>query len=135
MSSKIAVRLLLMWLVFMIAAILNGVFREAVITPNMDAYTGHVISTFMLISLIILGTYLFLKFWLREFSNRQTLQIGLIWLMLTVSFEFLFGHYVTGHSWAYLLADYNFFKGRLWSLILLVTVLSPYLIGRTIPNG
>lgn len=41
----------------------------------------------------------------------KALAIGCIWLMLTPSFEFLFGHYVMGHPWSRLLYDYNLFAG------------------------
>ena len=66
-------------------------------------------------------------------TKIDLLLIGALWLTLTVVFEFGFGHYVIGHPWKYLLADYNIFKGRLWSLVLLVTFVSPlfwgYIIG------
>jgi len=66
-------------------------------------------------------------------TKIDLLLIGALWLTLTVAFEFGFGHYVMGHSWRYLLADYNILKGRLWSLVLLVTFVSPlfwrYIIG------
>jgi len=44
-----------------------------------------------------------------------TITIGLVWLAMTVAFEFLFGDYVAGHSWDRLLHDYNLFAGRLGS--------------------
>ena len=56
--------------------------------------------------------------------------IGLIWLGLTVAFEFLFGRFVAGHSWIRLLQDYNILAGRVWSLLLLWVALAPYLFTR-----
>jgi hypothetical protein len=58
--------------------------------------------------------------------------IGALWVVLTVSFEFIFSHYVVGHSWNALLADYNIFKGRVWSLVLLASFFAPLLIGSII---
>lgn len=57
--------------------------------------------------------------------------IGLFWLVLTVCFEFLFGHYVAGHPWERLLADYNLLAGRLWVLILATLLFTPALAGRS----
>ncbi|MEW6447103.1 MAG: hypothetical protein AB1426_03305, partial [Bacillota bacterium] len=56
--------------------------------------------------------------------------IGLIWLVLTVAFEFGFGHFVMGHSWSRLLHDYNLLKGRLWVLVLLWVAIAPYVFYR-----
>ena len=63
-------------------------------------------------------------------SARQAWYIGLFWLALTVAFEFLFFHYVGGHSWAELLANYDIASGRLWPLILLWVTVAPYLFYR-----
>jgi hypothetical protein len=57
------------------------------------------------------------------------LGVGLFWLVLTVTFEFLFGRYVAGASWEALLADYDVLRGRLWPLVLLTTLLAPSLWG------
>jgi hypothetical protein len=48
---------------------------------------------------------------------------------LTLAFEFSFGRYVSGLSWRTLLADYDLSQGRLWPLLLLTTLLAPWLVG------
>jgi hypothetical protein len=53
-----------------------------------------------------------------------------MWLLLTVLFELLFGHYVMGDPWTKLLEAYNILKGNLWVLVLLVTPAAPYLAAR-----
>ncbi|MFM7792818.1 MAG: hypothetical protein ACKO90_33610, partial [Microcystis panniformis] len=53
--------------------------------------------------------------------------IGLIWLVLTVGFEFLFGHFIAGHSWSRLGQDYNLLAGRVWIFVLLVITFAPLL--------
>jgi apolipoprotein N-acyltransferase len=47
-------------------------------------------------------------------------------LLATIAFEFGFGHFVAGHSWSKLLADYNVFNGRLWLLVLVWITIMPY---------
>ena len=54
--------------------------------------------------------------------------MGLLLAGITVAFEFLFGRYVDGKSWEYLLADYNIFKGKLWILVIITSLTAPYLI-------
>ena len=129
MDSKILLSTLGMWFIFVIAAILNGTFRISFITPRVGEYAGHVISTVIFMFVIFAGTYLFLGYLNADLSRNDLLLIGAFWLVLTVVFEFVFGHYVVGHSWEMLLADYNIFKGRVWVLVLITTSLAPWMIG------
>jgi hypothetical protein len=61
-------------------------------------------------------------------SSQQALAVGIIWLCLTVAFEFLFGHYVANHPWSRLIQDYNLLSGRLWALVLLAVAAAPYVV-------
>lgn len=79
--------------------------------------------------LILVATLLLLPF-LGVLSPSQYWLVGGMWLLLTVLFEFLFGHYVMGDPWAKLLEAYNILKGNLWLLVLLVTAAAPYLAAR-----
>jgi hypothetical protein len=63
-------------------------------------------------------------------ETRRLVLLGLGWTGLTVAFEFLFGHYVVGHPWSRLLADYNVMAGRIWTLVLLTSLLAPVILGR-----
>ena len=117
------------WLIFVVAGILNGVFRESFITPKVGEHLGHILSTIILICVILAVTYLFISSLEINYSKTDLLLIGAFWTILTILFEFGFGHYVMGHSWSKLFADYNILKGRVWSLVLLTTFIAPLLIG------
>ena len=60
MDTRILLYAFGMWFIFVIAAILNGAFRVAFITPRVGEHAGHVISTFIFMGVILAGTYLFL---------------------------------------------------------------------------
>jgi len=109
MGIKIYLYALGIWLILIVAGILNGVFRESFITPKVGEHTGHILKI--------------------NYTKTDLLLIGAFWTMLTILFEFGFGHYVMGHSWSKLFADYNILKGRVWSLVLLTTFIAPLLIG------
>ena len=117
------------WILLVFVAILNGYFRNIFLEPSVGKYIGHVISSIILSCLIFLITFLFLNNVKITFSHADLLVIGAFWLILTVLFEFVFGHYVIGHPWSTLLADYNILKGRLWGLVLLATFIAPLVIG------
>ncbi len=117
------------WFIFTVMAILNGIFRESFISPKLGEHAGHVISTIMLICVILAVTYLFVSNLKIDYTRTDLILIGAFWLVLTILFEFGFGHYVMGHSWSKLLADYNIIQGRVWSLVLLTTLVAPLLSG------
>ena len=61
---------------------------------------------------------------------KTLLLIGIFWAVITIIFEFVFGHYVIGHSWQKLFADYNLFNGRLWVLVLINNIVAPLISGK-----
>ena len=77
---------------------------------------------------LLLGIYVWalIHIW-RPGSSGQALAIGIIWLGLTVAFEFLFGHFARGFSWNELLHDYDILAGRLWVLVLVWVTVAPYI--------
>lgn len=60
----------------------------------------------------------------------DAIAIGLLWVVLTVAFEFGFGHYGAHKPWPELLADYKLARGRIWVLVLVTIVAAPYVTAR-----
>jgi hypothetical protein len=117
------------WLGLVALAIVNGALREKTYGPHMEELSAHQLST--VIGLCLFAAYIwFLTGLCRLETARQALLIGAMWLIMTVAFEFLFGHYVAGHSWSRLLHDYNLLKGRVWVLVLIWTAVAPYFFYR-----
>jgi hypothetical protein len=112
-------RALLVWVLLVVLAILNGLVREAVVSPRVGSAAGHVVSSILLAGLIALTAWLSIP-WIAPGTARRAW-----WLSLTVAFEFLAGHYAFGHPWPRLLADYNVLRGRVWLLVLATTFVAP----------
>ena len=129
MDTKIFLYAFGVWIIFGILAIINGIIRNRFYAPVIGEYSAHVISTIIAVCFVVVGTYLFLRFIGIEYSNIELLLIGLFWLILTVLFEFGFGHYVVGNSWERLL------EGRVWGFFLLTALVSPLLIGMLLKRG
>ena len=112
-----------------ILAILNGAIREKVYGQFMNELPAHQLSTF--VGLMLFGAYVWIltRVWPIE-SSKQALSIGGLWLVMTILFEFIFGHYVMGHTWGRLFHDYNLVKGRIWSLVPIWTAVAPYIFYR-----
>ena len=116
-------RAVLGWCVILGLAILNGAFRQGVLIPRIGDRAATV-SPLLLSALIVVATVVLLP-WIRPGSVRDAWSIGMLWLGLTLAFEFLAGHYLFGDPWARLLAEYNVFQGRLWVVVPLTTLLAP----------
>jgi DMSO/TMAO reductase YedYZ heme-binding membrane subunit len=119
------------WLILAVGAIIVAIFRNGVILPLFGEQTAHQIGTLIFLIVQFAIIYFFIK-QNNLMGIRTALSIGIFWLILTIIFEFLFGHYVMGHSWEKLFADYNIFKGRLWILVLINNVAAPVLSSRLI---
>ncbi len=130
MESKIVLFTIGTWFLFMIAAILNAAAREGVYKSIIGELRAHQLSTIIFISIILLLTYLILRTAGIQLTDQQALLIGGVWLIMTICFEFLAGHFIFGNTWEKLFHDYNVLNGRIWSLVLLITFLAPYLTNK-----
>lgn len=130
MSQKLLLYAIGLWFLFMFLAIINAGIREGVYGPKLGEWAGHVISTVIFIVVIFTVVYLFLTNIQLDYSDQDLLAIGTIWLLATICFEFLAGHYLFGNPWEKLLHDYNLLEGRVWSLVLASIFSAPYLVDR-----
>lgn len=117
----------LAWIPMVFIAILNGLFRESVLAKTFTELRAHQVSCLTGVLLFFGYTWLISFAWPLQ-SGKQAISVGLVWLILTVAFEFVFGHYVVGHSWERLSQDYNIFVGRLWVFVLLAVALLPIIV-------
>jgi hypothetical protein len=127
MDKKFIIVMIGTWLLFMVLAIINAGIRNAVYKPVIGDLRAHQLSTIIFIVLILIVTYLVLRFSNIQLSDKDAIILGSIWLLLTICFEFLAGHFAFGNSWEKLVADYNILKGRIWSLVLITIFFAPYL--------
>lgn len=119
-------RALAVWVALLGVAIANGAFREVWLIPRVGDRTGHQISTVLLATAIVLVTLMAVR-WLAPATTAQVLGIGAGWVVMTLAFEFLVGHYVGGTPWQDLLADYDVLHGRIWILVLAATGAAPWI--------
>lgn len=117
------------WVPMVFIAIGNGVLRQTWYGKYLGELQAHQLST--LTAALLFGIYIWavINYW-KPVSARQAVVVGLIWVGLTIAFEFLFGYFVAGHSWPRLLQDYHLLSGRVWSLLLLWIAVAPYFFYR-----
>lgn len=117
---------ILWWFGFPFVAIINGGFRELTYKKFVGELPAHQISTVTGIIFFGIIFYFFFRKWKID-TAKLAILIGLIWLSLTILFEFGFGHYIMGNPWQKLLHDYNLAEGRVWSLFLIWITIAPFI--------
>ncbi|MBK5097457.1 MAG: hypothetical protein JJE01_06720 [Gemmatimonadetes bacterium] len=123
-------RALVFWLFLAAVAIVTGALRESVLRPLVGEPWAHWIGT-----LAVCAIFVFL---IGQFVNRldppaapsELWTMGIVWLLLTVCFEMVFGRLALGSSWRELLGAYDPGSGRIWWLVLLTVLLAPPVLGR-----
>jgi hypothetical protein len=117
-------RAVVVWMAQLVTAIVNGAFREAVLVLRLGTEAAHVASTLLLCGAILAVTTIAVR-WLALPGIGAAFRIGVLWVGLTLAFEFGAGHYLFGHPWERLLADYDLSAGRVWPLVLVTTLFAP----------
>ncbi|MFO7635518.1 MAG: hypothetical protein R6W76_23430 [Caldilinea sp.] len=120
---------MLAWLVLPVIGIVNGIMRQVGYRDLLGDLAAHQVSTVTAILLFALYVWWLSRRWPLT-SVREAITVGLLWLALTVAFEFLFGHYIMGNSWERLLHDYNLFDGHVWVFVLIWITIAPYVFYR-----
>ena len=119
----------LAWIPMLGLAIANGALRQLTFGKRMSELHAHQLST--AIGAAIIGLFIWFVIRIKPpTSSRQAVLIGLIWLSLTVIFEFAMGRFLLHRPWQQLIQDYNLAAGRVWALFLLWLAVAPYLFYR-----
>lgn len=117
------------WFGIAALAVANGIIRDTAYPPSIDAHAAHQLSTVSLLALITGYAWLLQRRWPLA-TTEDAVAVGLTWTAMTLFFEFGFGHYVDGASWATLIGEYDLAAGNLWVLVPLAVGLAPWLSRR-----
>lgn len=118
------IRILLLWAAIIPLAIANGMLRDAVLVRSFGQSRARTISGLSLSAVIMTWTLLTIT-WIPFPRPLPYVGVGLLWVALTVAFEFLFGRLVARKSWRELLRPYRFEGGDIWPIVLIVVAASP----------
>ena len=123
------IRSLAVWLLIIVAEIIHGIVRAIALVPMVGEFRSNQIGVFTGSLIILLIAYITIR-WIGAKWPIELLLVGLIWLVLTVAFEVLFGRLVVGLSWERIASDYKVLNGGLMPLGLLVLFFSPMIAAK-----
>jgi hypothetical protein len=117
------------WVLFFVLAVLNGLLRETVYIPSWGGIGGRIAGTLVLVAAMAIVMYVYLRRNAGALSRVRLLGIGVLWLALSLFFEFAVSHWVMEEPWEQILAHYNVMAGRFHVLIRLMELAGPMLLG------
>jgi hypothetical protein len=120
----IFLRAFAIWLIFIVLESLNGTIRELWLVPTLGEVRAHQVA-FVIGSIVILTIATLFIRWLHASTIFQLIQIGLLWLALTLGFEIGLGRLIFGYSWERIVADYNLFQGGFMAIGLMLLLFAP----------
>jgi hypothetical protein len=121
----------MVWLGILAVANVNGALREFLLVALLGQTLARALSTILLCLLVAILARATIG-WIGARNASEAWRVGLLWLALTLGFEFLAGHYLFGDSWEQLLREYDLAAGRIWAIVPLVTLIAPrWAWGRT----
>ncbi len=119
---------ILVWLSVIPLAILNGGLRDNFITPLIGEQYSRPLSGFSLCCLIFIVVFIFVPR-LGNGSKKTYIQMGVLWVLLTVFFETFFG-LLQGNELNEIINAYNLATGNLWLIVVIFIGFAPYLIAK-----
>jgi hypothetical protein len=114
------------WLFIAIAATMNGMFRSLFLVPRLGEHMAHVMGVLILIIVVLLSSSVLVNRILKQYGNRDLFLIGVLWVVLSVSVDFVFEHFLLHVPWSAILQDYNLFSGRIWIGVLTTEFFGPW---------
>lgn len=129
MSLILLLKASAVWMLIAVLAVGNGVLRDTVVAPMVGRGIALPLSGIILSLIVIAATYVSFDF-LAERSPGGLWLVGIQWVVMTLLFEFTFGHFVAGKTWTELLQTFNVLKGDLFTLVLLVSLAAPFFVAK-----
>lgn len=125
---KLLQKAFVVWLLLMAMESLHGMVRVALLEPVFGDFRARQVAT-CTGSVLIFTLAFFCVGWIGAATKWQLLDVGALWLLLTVTFELVLGRLVMHLSWERIASDYNLVEGGLMPIGLAVLTLSPLLAG------
>jgi hypothetical protein len=113
----------------MFAESVHGTLRTLFLAPQVGDFRARQISFFTGMLLIFGIAYLCVR-WIRAERTSSLFGVGLLWLILTVFFEFGLGLFILNYSWERMLEDYDIARGGLMGFGLLFMLFVPFLAAK-----
>ena len=109
------------------------VLMNLVYEPRVGVLAAHQIGMSSRIAYVFVFAYFLLRF-VKEYDTRDLVHVGILWLGLTLIFEWV-GSLAIGRPVEEILVGWNIFAGYMWPYVLLAYALSNLIVGMVLHPG
>ena len=95
---RTVLRGLAVWVCIIFVEVLHGIARTWFLAPVIGDFHARQVAVFTGSILVVLVATMFIG-WLRPANAREAAWVGIVWLVLTLTFEIVFGRFVAQASW------------------------------------
>jgi hypothetical protein len=121
-------RTALAWMLIMALETLHGFVREVFIAPVLGDLRARQLGVLVGCAIVFTVAWLTAR-WMAAYTRHRQISAGVIWVLLTLAFEFLLGR-ALGFGWDRILEDYNPVRGGFMLLGLAFMGIAPTLAAR-----
>ncbi|MGD9714365.1 MAG: hypothetical protein AB7V46_20225 [Thermomicrobiales bacterium] len=121
--------LLSLWITLLVVAVMNGYVREVYVVPSFGRVAAQVYGVVVLSAVVWLAGAYFARGTRGDGWRAWAGVAAVVWVAMTVGFEFAFGLYVAGKPLQELMHAYYIWEGELWPLVLLSEAVAPWIMG------
>ncbi len=121
-------RAIAIWLLIVIAESISGTIRQIWLAPAIGERSSHQIGVLIGSALILFIAWLTAR-WLDARTRKMQLQVGALWVVLMVAFEFGVGLAIC-NSIERMLAEYDLSRGGLMGVGFLILLFAPAFVAR-----
>ncbi len=129
MGNMYLLRAFSVWLLIIFAESIHGTIRQVFLAPLIGDFNARRIAVFTAMILIFFIAYFFIR-WINTSSVKSLFAIGLMWVILTILFEFALGIFIFGYSRERMFEDYDLSRGGLMGFGLLFMFFAPLLAAK-----
>lgn len=127
----------LFWFVLLVIAIGNAILRELTYKPLLSPYIGmwaHQISSVIGIILFYFAIRIYLTRVQEDYSKKEVVHIGIIWLFMTLLFETGMNIFIRKLDISEVLRTYYFWEGETWIFVLVSLLVLPTMISKRLQS-
>jgi len=126
-AVAILIRAILAWALIIAAESVHGALRRLLLDPD-TTFALRQVSVGVAVLIVFAVTWTSSR-WMAVQGTGALLGIGLLWVVLTLAFEFGLGHAI-GMSTRQIAEGYDLSRGNIMPLGLLATALAPWIVAR-----
>jgi hypothetical protein len=125
----IILKAFLVWIGIAVAETLHGILRVKLLNPRLGDRRARRVGVFTGSCIVLIISWLTIP-WIGTTSINESLLVGVLWLILMLSFDIALARLVFHFSWRRIALDFDITKGNLLALGMMFLFFAPLVVAK-----